>query len=155
VWINRRTDYAARAVLALAIDGGRLTLDVLALRTGTPVSVLEQVMPRLRSAGIVRSTRGRDGGYELNNDPAEVTLEDVVRLFQGPLAPIGCATRKNPEPCEVRDGCAMHDVWAEVRDATIRTLEVTSFAVLAERSAGVWRAHEDGVDDVGSAVLPT
>ena len=53
MWINRRTDYAARAVLALAIDGGRLTLDVLALRTGTPVSVLEQVMPRLRSAGIV------------------------------------------------------------------------------------------------------
>ena len=83
----------------------------------------------------------------MNNDPAEVTLEDVVRLFQGPLAPIGCATRKNPEPCVVRDGCAMHDVWAEVRDATIRTLEVTSFAVLAERSAGVWRAHEDGADD--------
>ncbi len=140
MWITRRTDYATRAVLALAIAprDTQLTLTELADRTAVPRSVLEQVMPQLSSAAIVRSERGRNGGYRLNREPQDVTLEDLVRLFQGPLAPIGCATRRNPEPCEVREGCSMHDVWAEVRDATIRTLRATSFADLAERAGGVW-----------------
>jgi Rrf2 family transcriptional regulator, cysteine metabolism repressor len=140
VWITRRTDYATRAVLALALAprDTQLTLAELVERTAVPRSVLEQVMPRLSSAGLVRSERGRNGGYRLNREPEDVTLEDLVRLFQGPLAPIGCATRRNPEPCEVRDGCSMHDVWADVRDATIRTLRATSFADLAARAGGVW-----------------
>lgn len=142
MWISKRTDYATRAVLALSLEGGQtqLTVEQIAERTAVPRSVLEQVMPRLRSAGIVRAERGRHGGYRLNKTPDEVTLEDVVRLFQGPLAPIGCATRKNPEPCEVEDGCSMRDVWAEVRDATIRALQSTSFADLAQRAGGVWTA---------------
>jgi Rrf2 family protein len=140
VWISRRTDYAARAVLALAIapPDTQFTLDELVARTAVPRSVLEQVMPQLRSDGIVRSERGRRGGYRLNRPADEITLEDIVRLFQGPLAPIGCATRRNPEPCEVRDGCSMHDVWADVRDATIAALEAATFAELAARAGGVW-----------------
>ena len=49
----------------------------------------------------------------------KITLERIVRLFQGPLAPISCATRHNPEPCPTMIGCTLRDVWAEVRDATI------------------------------------
>ncbi|MFA9432133.1 Rrf2 family transcriptional regulator [Egicoccus sp. AB-alg2] len=143
MWIGRRTDYAARAVLALALADGDelLTLDDLAARTAVPRSVLEQVMPTLRTAGLVRATRGRYGGYRLNKPASDITLETVVRLFQGPLAPIGCATRRNPEPCEVGDGCSMRDVWADVRDATIRTLQATTFQKLADDAGGVWRAH--------------
>jgi Rrf2 family transcriptional regulator, cysteine metabolism repressor len=100
--------------------------------------VLEQVMPRLRSAGIVRSQRGRSGGYQLNRAPAEISLEDVVRLFQGPLAPIACATRRNPERCDVEDGCSMRDVWSDVRDATIHALEQATFERLAQQARGVW-----------------
>jgi Rrf2 family cysteine metabolism transcriptional repressor len=142
MWIDRRTDYAARAILALAIvhgDGGLVTLDQIAERTAVPRSVLEQVMPKLRSAGLVRSVRGRNGGYRLNKEPDEITLELVVRLFQGPLAPIGCATRRNPEPCEVGDGCSMRDVWTDVRDATIEALRRSDFASLARDASGVWR----------------
>ena len=100
MWISKRTDYATRAVLALAITDPDLAirLDELARRTAVPRSVLEQIMPRLRTAGIVRSERGAHGGYRLNKRPAEITLERVVRLFQGQLAPIGCATRTQPEP---------------------------------------------------------
>ena len=59
MWVSRRTDYATRAVLALAIDGGGpLKLEELARRTAVPQSVLEQVMPTMRTAGIVRSERG-------------------------------------------------------------------------------------------------
>ena len=99
---------------------------------------LEQVLPQLRSAGIVRSERGPSGGYRLNHPPEEITLDKVVRLFEGPLAPIPCATRHEPEPCPMDAGCSLRDVWADVSDATIRILEQTTFADLATRSSGAW-----------------
>ena len=117
MWVSRRTDYATRAVLALAIaDGGPLKLAQLAATTEAPRSVLEQVMPVLRAAGIVRSTRGPEGGYRLNNPPEQITLERVVRLFEGQLAPIGYATRHNPDPCP-EIALPLRDAWAAVRDA--------------------------------------
>jgi Rrf2 family protein len=139
MWVSRRTDYATRAVLALALDdGGPLKLEELARRTAVPQSVLEQVMPTMRTAGIVRSERGPAGGYRLNKEPAEITLERVVRLFQGALAPISCATRHNPEPCPMMVGCTLRDVWEEVRDATISLLGGVTFADLAARAGGAW-----------------
>jgi len=141
VWISKRTDYATRAVLALAIGEAEapIKLEELARRTAVPPSVLEQVMPTMRSAGIVRSERGAHGGYRLNRPPKEITLERVVRLFQGQLAPIGCATRSHPEPCQMSVECSLRFVWEEVRDATIAALARTTFADLAARAAGPWR----------------
>jgi Rrf2 family transcriptional regulator, cysteine metabolism repressor len=133
MWVSRRTDYATRAVLALArADGGPLKLEQLAETTEAPRSVLEQVMPVLRAAGVVRSTRGPEGGYRLNNPPEQITLERVVRLFEGQLAPIGYATRHNPDPCP-EIASPLRDTWAEVRDATIEILAATTFADLAAR----------------------
>ena len=138
MWISRRTDYATRAVLALALaDGGPLKLSELARRTQVPLSVLEQVMPVMRTAGLVRSERGPGGGYRLNKLPEEITLERVVRLFQGQLAPIGCATRRHPEPCPMT-ACSLRSVWEEVRDVTIEILGGTTFADLSRRAGGVW-----------------
>jgi Rrf2 family protein len=141
MWITRRTDYATRAVLALAIaeDGTPRKLQELADATATPVTVLEQVLPQLRSAGIVRSERGPTGGYRLNHPPDEITLGRVVRLIQGPLAPISCATRSEPEPCAMEIGCSLRETWAQVRDATIAILDDTTFADLAARSGGRWQ----------------
>jgi Rrf2 family transcriptional regulator, cysteine metabolism repressor len=139
MWVSRRTDYATRAVLALTLQGGGpLKLEELAKRTAVPQSVLEQVMPSMRTAGIVRSERGPGGGYRLNKRPDELTLERVVRLFQGQLAPIGCATRHNPDPCPMAVGCTLREVWEEIRDATISLLGQVTFAELAERAGGPW-----------------
>jgi Rrf2 family protein len=140
MWVSRRTDYATRALLALALEnGGPMKLEVIARRTAVPQSVLEQVMPVMRTAGIVRSERGPSGGYRLNKPPEEITLERVVRLFQGQLAPIGCATRSHAEPCPMTVECSMRAVWEEVRDATITILGRTTFADLARRAGGPWR----------------
>jgi Rrf2 family protein len=140
MWVSRRTDYATRALLALALEnGGPMKLEVIARRTAVPQSVLEQVMPVMRTAGIVRSERGPSGGYRLNKPPEEITLERVVRLFQGQLAPIGCATRTHAEPCPMTLECSMRAVWEEVRDATITILGRTTFADLARRAGGPWR----------------
>lgn len=144
MWISRRTDYATRALLALALDQDSRPVKIqeLAERTDTPVSILEQVLPQLRSAGIVRSERGPSGGYRLNHAPEDITLERVVRVLQGPLAPISCATRHEPEPCSMLEGCSLNAAWAEVRDATIAILERTTFATLAKQASGRWT---DGV----------
>ena len=141
MWLTRRTDYATRAVLALALtgDGRAVKVHELAELTATPASILEQVMPQLRNAGVVRSERGPAGGYRLNHRPEDITLERVVRVFEGPLAPIACATRNEPEPCPMEVGCTLRSTWAEVRDATIAILERTTFADLAARAGGRWR----------------
>ena len=132
MWVSRRTDYATRAVLSLAIADEALNLDQLAEATEAPRSVLEQVMPRLRTAGIVRSVRGPGGGYRLNHPPAELTLERVVRVFEGQLAPIGYATRHEPDPCPAIVARSLRPAWEEVRDATITILDRINFADLAE-----------------------
>src|SRR5262245_52233691 len=148
MWISRRTDYATRALLALALDGeGSMKLEELAHRTGAPQSVLEQVMPVMRSAGLVRSERGPSGGYRLNKMPDEITLERVVRLFQGQLAPIGYATRRSPDAVPKFVAASLREAWSEVRDATIDVLEHTTFAELAKRAGGRWR-------DDSSEVVP-
>ena len=139
MWVSRRTDYATRAILVLALEGGGpLKLEELARRTAVPQSVLEQVMPTMRTAGIVRSERGPAGGYRLNKRPDEITLERIVRLFQGQLAPISCVTRHNPEPCQMSVGCTLRSVWEEIRDATITLLGGVTFADLAARAGGPW-----------------
>ena len=132
MWVTRRTDYATRAVLALAIADDALNLDELAEATEAPRSVLEQVMPALRAAGIVRSARGPGGGYRLNHPPAELTLERVVRVFEGQLAPIGYATRHEPDPCPVIVARSLRPAWEQVRDATISILGGINFGDLAE-----------------------
>jgi Rrf2 family transcriptional regulator, cysteine metabolism repressor len=131
-------------VLALALEegSGPMKLDEIARRTAVPASVLEQVMPVLRSVGILRSERGPAGGYRLNRPPEQITLERVVRLFQGPLAPIGCATRRTPESCPMAVECSLRFVWQDVRDATIELLGRISFRDLAERAGGPWRDPE-------------
>lgn len=140
MWITRRADYATRVVLALAMEdsGGLLTLNDLAERTATPRSVVEQVMGQLRTAGLVRSERGPSGGYRLNHDPGDITMERVVRIFEGQLAPIECATRREPEACPMEVGCSLRAVWEDVRDATIEILSRTTFADLARQAGGAW-----------------
>lgn len=144
MWVSRRTDYATRAVLALAMAdlGKPMRMEELSRRTQVPLSVLEQIMPIMRNDGIVRAERGRYGGYVLNHRPEQITMERVVRLFEGQLAPISCATRHAPEPCRMEVGCSLRFVWEEVRDDILARLSSTTFADLVERAGGPWRAPE-------------
>lgn len=139
MWITRRTDYATRAVLALSLaDGEALNAEELARRVVVPESFMKQILMQLRDAGVLRSERGPAGGYRLNHDPGDITMERVVRIFEGQLAPIECATRHEPERCPMEVGCSLRSIWAEVRDVTIAILERTTFADLAARAGGRW-----------------
>ena len=137
--ITRKTDYATRAVLALALNPGTaMNAEQISRHVVVPESFLKQILMQLRDAGVLRSERGPSGGYRLNHDPAEITMERIIRIFQGQLAPIACATRHEPEICPMQVGCSLKEVWSEVRDATIAILENVTFADLVERAGGRW-----------------
>ena len=138
MWVSRRTDYATRAILALAIeDGGPIKLEALARRRGAPVR------PRAGDADDAdRGPRPLGARAFRGLPPEQAPRGDHARARRsavpGPLAPISCATRHNPEPCPMMLGCTLRDVWAEVRDATITLLGGVTFADLAARAGGAW-----------------
>lgn len=139
MWITRKTDYATRAVLALALSPGTaMSAEQISRHVVVPESFLKQILMQLRDAGVLRSERGPSGGYRLNHDPADITMERIIRIFEGQLAPIPCATRHAPEICPMQVGCSLKDVWSEVRDATIAILENVTFADLVDRAGGRW-----------------
>jgi Rrf2 family protein len=128
--ITAKVDYAVRAAIELATAGGRpLKGEVVAHAQGIPIRFLENIMGDLRHAGIVRSQRGSDGGYWLARDPDDVTVADVIRAVEGPLASV---RGERPESVAY-DGAAepLNRVWIAVRASLRGVLEHVTLADLA------------------------
>ena len=101
-------------------------------------------MLRLREADVIRSRRGVEGGYELARSAAELTVGEVVRLMDGPLAPSHCASESAHVPCPAyrcpsEAACVLRGLWADVRDAISSVVDRTTFGQLAERQRGAKR----------------
>jgi Rrf2 family protein len=133
VRVSAKTDYAVRALLELAVAGdGPVKGERLAQTQGIPLKFLENILTDLRHAGIVRAQRGAEGGYWLAREPGEVTLGEVIRAVDGPLASV---RGEAPEDVDY-GGAAEHlqTVWIAVR-ASLRTVvdEVTLADVVAGR----------------------
>ena len=138
--LSTRGDYATRALLELSTAEGPRALSVhqLASRTGIPAKYLEQIMMRLREGQIVSSRRGVHGGYELARRPGDITVGEVVRLMDGPLAPSPCASQSAHVACPTyrcptEVGCVLRGLWTDVRDAIADVLDNTTFGDLADR----------------------
>ena len=131
VHISARADYAVRALLALAsAEPTQLTMHELADEQELPPKFLEAILADLRKAGIVRSRRGAEGGYTLGRSADEISVGDVIRAVDGPLAAVRGI---RPEQTEY-EGAAEHlqEVWVAVRAAVRSVLdEVTLADVLA------------------------
>ena len=128
--ISARTEYAIRAMLALAkasVEGsGPLSVDALATRQDLPRKFLEAIVSDLRRAGLVTSTRGSRGGYSLSRGPGDISIGDVFRAVDGPLAEV-----RGLRPHETRyEGVAEHlpTVWVAVRVSLRQVLDDTSLA---------------------------
>jgi Rrf2 family protein len=133
VRVSAKTDYAVRALLELAVAGdGPVKGERLAQAQGIPLKFLENILTDLRHAGIVRAQRGAEGGYWLARGAADVTLGEVIRAVDGPLASV---RGEAPEDVPYA-GAAEHlqTVWIAVR-ASLRTVvdEVTLADVVAGR----------------------
>ena len=129
--VSARVDYGTRAMVELAEawneDPARLTKgDALARAQDIPAKFLEGILSQLRQAGLVVSQRGADGGYRLDRAPEQITVADVVRALDGPLAAV---REMRPEDVDY-SGAAAHlrEVWVALRAAMRDVLEHTSLA---------------------------
>jgi Rrf2 family protein len=133
VRISAKTDYAVRACveLAAARDEWPLKAERIAQAQNIPLNFLENILGQLRQAGIVASRRGAEGGYLLARPPEEISLADVIRAIDGPLANVG-GTR--PHDLELSGSAApLRDVWVAVRASLREILEGITLADVAAR----------------------
>ena len=137
--VSAKTDYAIRAALELAAaasDDKPLKGERISTAQAIPLRFLENILMQLLHAGLVESRRGAEGGYRLARPPAEVTLADVIRAIDGPLAGVGGA---RPETLGFEGVAApMRDVWIAVRASLRNVLERVT---LAEVIAGDLPGH--------------
>lgn len=136
--LSKKAKYALRALLALAKENGHgpVLISDLAQREGIPKKFLELILLELKKHGILRSKKGKGGGYFLGKAPEAINLGYVIRVLDGPLAPLPCVSRTaylKCEECEDETTCGIRMVMKEVRDATARILDGTSLADVLER----------------------
>jgi Rrf2 family protein len=130
--ISAKADYAVRAAIHLAGNaaGERPTKgEAIATTQGIPMKFLENILGDLRHAGLVRSQRGADGGYWLNRPPAEISVADVIRAVDGPLASV---RGQRPEDVPYTGSAEpLQRVWIAVRHNLRAVLETVTLADLA------------------------
>lgn len=145
--ISQKAKYALRALVALARSGPpgeTLMISDIAERQRIPKKFLEQILLDLKHHGIVVSKRGKAGGYLLLKSPDDITFGEVLRIVDGPIAPLPCLSRmayRRCEDCRDETSCEVRHVFARVAEATREVLDQTTIAdCLADAANGNIRA---------------
>ena len=130
--LTKRTDYAIRASLALALDDGDgafLAAPRIAERMRIPPSFLPQVLGDLSRAGLVEAVSGSRGGYRLARRASDLPLLSLIEAVEGPARSVRCVLRDHE--CDGAHPCALHRTWATAQSAFIDVLAGTTLADLA------------------------
>lgn len=143
--LSKRGEYGLRAMIDLAEhleaeehstrNGDVVQIREIAERQHIPAKFLEQILLTLKNAGLLRSRMGIGGGYYLAKPAGEITLGQIVRILDGPLAPIGCVSQMAYEPCGCPDleSCGLRLVMLDVRNAIADILDRTTLAEVNHR----------------------
>ncbi len=139
--LSLRGEYALRALLVLGLNYEPRQRTVVRIQTISdqqriPKRFLEQILNDLKSVGIVESKRGLAGGYRLRLPPDRITLAEVIRSIEGPLAPVRCVSERFYRKCSCpdEDRCGVRSVMQEVRDAIVGILDAVTVAELCDRA---------------------
>ena len=135
--ISQRGEYGLHALLELArrYGLGPVQSGTIAERRQIPAPYLQQIMPSLQKAGLVRSERGPRGGHELARPPVEITLLQAVEALEGSTAPASCLEPGALPACEHHDRCVFVGAWRQVDDCTRGVLGGITLADLAHQEA--------------------
>ena len=114
--ISTKGRYGLRAFIDLACYGAEEPVSISSISARQEISerYLEQLMAKLKKAGLVKSIRGAGGGYRLAKDAAEVSVGDVLRALEGDLEPATCAALHSEDSCEIQGSCITKYVWKKV-----------------------------------------
>jgi Rrf2 family transcriptional regulator, cysteine metabolism repressor len=129
VKFSKKSEYGLRALIELTKNYGHpITRQQIGERQNVPVVFLEHILLRLKHAGLLASTRGAQGGYALIKPPSKVTLGHVIRILDGPLAPIACVSKTAYQKCRdcpyaTRAHCPLQHVMGGVRNAIADILD--------------------------------
>jgi Rrf2 family cysteine metabolism transcriptional repressor len=128
--VSAKEQYGLRVMAELAdrYGEGPVSLSEVAHAQGLSLDYLEQIVPALRDAGLLNSTRGAKGGYELTRPSDEITVGDVLRALDGDILPVLCVSESDARPCVRGDTCAARTVWQTIRDRVIETLDGMTLA---------------------------
>jgi Rrf2 family protein len=131
--ISNKAKYAFRALLAIAAEreGDALTSAEIARRHAIPHKFLEQILLDLKKAGLLESRRGKTGGYAMLRPADTISFGEVLRLFEGPLAPLPCLSRnsyRRCEDCESEARCEIRREFARAYEASRQVLDTRTIA---------------------------
>jgi len=128
--LSMKTDYALRALFTLVefYGGDPIPIRELARRNDAPKRFLEHIMLDLKSKGWVESVAGKHGGYVLARSPEKITMGEVVRHFDGILAPIHCVSVSDYQKCSQEPVCRFRRVMLEIRNYVARTMDSATLA---------------------------
>lgn len=152
--LSVRGEYALRALIVLGLDylqdDSVVRIQEISTRQNIPKRFLEQILNDLKSAGILESKRGVAGGYRLRLPPDRITLAQVIRHIEGPLAPVSCVSERFYEKCSCPDEakCGIRSVMKDVREAIVKILEDVTVAQLCERVKKLQGEHANPLDFV-------
>jgi Rrf2 family protein len=134
--LTMKTKYALKALAHLAAErsGEPLLIAEIADREDIPLKFLQLILRELKQHGVLRSRKGRGGGYLLARRPEEISLASVIRAMDGPIAPVPCLSKTAYHRCDgCRDeaSCGLRLVLKDMHEAQVRVLESTTLADLA------------------------
>jgi Rrf2 family protein len=136
--ISKRTQYGLKAMLALGsrFGDGPVLISTLSKEESIPLKFLEAILLDLKGHGLLASKSGKGGGYQLSRPPSTVTIGSLIRVLEGPLSPLPCASETAFRPCEECvdiETCGTRMIMRQVRDATADILDRTTLADLLRR----------------------
>jgi len=131
--ISTKGRYGMRAMTDLAIHygEGQILLKDIAKRQQLSERYLEQLILSLKSAGMVKSTRGAHGGFKLAKPPSEIKLIEIFQTLEGPLGLVECV--EDPMSCSRVDSCVTRDIWLEMKEGLVSILDSKTLQDLAEQ----------------------
>ncbi len=133
--LSNKAQYAFRALTYLVdkYDEGPVLISDIAKKKKIPLKFLENILLELKKAGILESKKGKGGGYYIKEHPSKTTIAAVVRIVNGPISMLPCVSLYFYQHCTNCDekNCGLHDLMAQVRDATLNILEHRTLEDLA------------------------
>ncbi|HVN16735.1 MAG TPA: Rrf2 family transcriptional regulator [Anaerolineales bacterium] len=138
--LSKRGEYGLRAMIILAEAQkknplGMVQIKEISQQDQIPAKFLEQILLALKNAGLLHSKMGVGGGYYLSKQPDQISLGQIVRVLDGPLAPVNCVSQMAYEPCGCPDEntCGLRMVMGDVRNAISEILDGTTLAMVTDR----------------------
>jgi Rrf2 family protein len=137
--VSRKGEYALRAMIDLSLnyDKGNVQIRDISQREKIPQKFLEQILLTLKNAGLLQSKRGIGGGYSLIKPPGKISLAEVIRIIDGPLAPLSCVSQWAHVNCPEEKNCGLYMVMLDVRNAIAAMLENITFEDVCKRTKGM------------------